>query len=418
MTPQGDATLDVVIIGAGSAGIAAAKTARERGLKFRVVEASHRIGGRAHTEEIAPGTVLDLGCHWLHSGSLNPYAGIADALGFTYRKEPYGRDLHVDGNWASEARIEEFESYADASYATIHAAVESGRDVAVAEVLDNEHRCAPLLHYWLSLGFSTDCDQVSTVDVTSYRDTDENWPVREGYGALVARFGANVPVELNCAATRVDWSGKGVRVSTGKGALEACSVIVTVSNGILGAGDIDFSPALPVSKQEAIDALPIGNYNYICLRFDRNVLGPDHPPNVSYYDGSDRQMWFRARPFGYDYIVGATGGRFATWLERAGVEASADYARECVTKIFGADIFKHYAGRTVSAWGSDPWVKGAYSAARPGQGHQRATLAEPVAGRVFFAGEATSSEFFSTCHGAYFTGIRAANEVADALSVV
>ncbi len=114
-------------------------------------------------------------------------------------------------------------------------------------------------------------------------------------------------------------------------------------------------------------------------------------------------------------MVGLTGGRFADWLERAGVEASADLAKENLKRAFGADIVKHVVGHNVTAWRGDPWVRGAYSAALPGQAHQRARLAEPLDERLYFAGEAASTDFFSTTHGAHLTGIRAARAAARSL---
>jgi monoamine oxidase len=132
-------------------------------------------------------------------------------------------------------------------------------------------------------------------------------------------------------------------------------------------------------------------------------------------DDDAEPMSFEIRPFGYDYVVGMTGGRFADWLERAGVEASVDLAKENLKKAFGADIVKHVVGRNVTAWRGDPWVRGAYSAALLGQTDQRPRLAEPLDGRLFFAGEATSPEYYSTAHGAHLTGIATARQVAQAL---
>ena len=126
-------------------------------------------------------------------------------------------------------------------------------------------------------------------------------------------------------------------------------------------------------------------------------------------------MGFHIRPFGFDYVDGITGGRFGDWLERAGAEAAADLALENLKKAFGSDIAKHVTRHLVTAWRGDPWVKGAYSAARPGAAQQRARLAEAIDRRLFFAGEATSTEFFATAHGAYLTGIRAAEEAFGAL---
>jgi len=127
-------------------------------------------------------------------------------------------------------------------------------------------------------------------------------------------------------------------------------------------------------------------------------------------------MLLHVKPYGHPYIVGGTGGRFADWLERAGVEASVDHLVSRLKRIFGNRIENALGRHIVTAWGSDPWTMGAYSACLPGQAHQRETLAAPIDNQLWFAGEATSQEFFSTCHGAYLTGIQAAHDVAEELS--
>ena len=173
-----------------------------------------------------------------------------------------------------------------------------------------------------------------------------------------------------------------------------------------------FAPGLPDWKQEAIAALPLGNHNRICLVFDRNVFGEDHPRGIAVLAPNSEPMSFGIRPFGHNYVCGLTGGRFADWLERAGAEASADLAKEKLKQTFGADITKHVVRHSVTAWRGDRWVKGAYAAPGPGEAHQRAALARPIDDRLFFTGEATSREFWATAHGAYLSGISAAKAAA------
>ena len=406
---------DVAIVGAGAAGLAAAKTLSELGVPFVLLEASHRIGGRAYTEEVAPGQIFDLGCHWMHSASRNPFVAIADAHGFDYDKLWSNRHMFIDGAWASEAEEAECDAFLAEAAARITCAADAGPDRAAAEVTERESRWTPLHDYNFTLWTSFDVDQVSIVDLEAFIDTDEDWPLKQGYGALIARHAAGVPVTLNTQVTAIDWSGKALRLATPKGEIRAKKAIVTVSTGILAGGHIRFDPALPDWKQEAIAALPLGDHNRICLIYDRNVFGADAPEGAAVLDDGTEPMSFSIRPFGYDYVVGLTGGRFAGWLERAGTTASVDLAKENLRKAFGADIVKHVIGHNVTAWRGDPWVRGAYSAALPGQTPQRVRLAEPLDGRLFFAGEATSIESYSTAHGAHLTGIEAAREVARAL---
>ena len=413
--------IDLIIIGAGAAGIGAAKRAASLGRSFKVLEASHRVGGRAYTEMIGPKQQpFDLGCHWLHSASLNPMVGIADQYGFNYDTRGVGwRAFYIDGCRETVAERREWEAFYDESYAAIHDAVAAGQEAPVAELTPREDRWTPFWDYIFSVLTSLDPDRVSAVDLEAYHDTDEDWPLRDGYGALIEQFSADLPVELNTKVTRVDWSGKGVKVETSKGLVKGRAAVVTVSTGVLGAGDIVFDPALPADKDAAIHHLPLGGHNRIGLVFDRDVFDKDALDGISILSTrqDDVPMMFRVRPFGFDYVVGVTGGRHADWLERAGVEASADVALEKLKSIFGNDIAKHVVATNVTAWRGDPLIRGAYSAAEPGHAKARDILREPLADRLFFAGEATHSSFYSTCHGAYLSGIDAVDAAATAESV-
>ena len=406
---------DVAIVGAGSAGLAAAKTARGLGLDVVVLEASHRIGGRGYTEELAPGVPFDLGCHWMHSASLNPYVAIAEKYGFHYRKGSYPRSLFIDGRKATAAEGAELEEFIDRNHDAVIAAAKEGRDISMADATERDNRWTEVFDYWTTIGNAVDSDQVSVMDMFHYNDTDENWPLKEGFGALIARFGADVPVTLNCAVQRIEWGGQDVILHSSKGPIKARRVIVTVSTGILGAGDIRFDPALPNWKLAAIEGLPLGTHNRIGLMLDRDPFGPDFPKGSLLLEEGSEPMGFGIRPFGQDWVVGYTGGRFALWLERAGQAAAVDLAKEKLAKAFGNDIKNHVTRSIVTAWAGDPWVKGSYSAALPGQGHQRPEIARPIEDRLFFAGEATSTEFHATAHGAYITGIDTARKVAKSL---
>jgi monoamine oxidase len=406
---------DIAVIGAGAAGLGAGRRLKELGVSFAVLEAAHRVGGRGYTEEIAPGVPFDLGCHWLHSASLNPFVAMADAAGFTYRKGTFDRSLNFASDWTASTDVKDCDDFLERSYAALREAHAAGRDVSVADVVERDSPWTGYFDYWISLNASVDSDQISAVDLYNYRDTGEDWPLKEGYGTLIARLAQGLPIQLNTAVTNIDLGGKELRLTTPEGAVAVKAIIVAVSTGILGGGGIRFTPDLPDWKQQAIAALPLGCHNRIGLLFDRNVFGDDHPRGTILLSSDSEPMSFKIRPFGYDYVVGLTGGRFADWLERAGIEASVDLAGENLKKAFGSSITKHVVRHLVTAWRGDPWVKGAYSAARPGTVGQRPRLAEAIDGRLFFAGEATSSEFFATAHGAYLSGIRAADEAHGAI---
>lgn len=408
-------SVEVAIIGAGAAGLAAARTLHERQVSCLLLEGSHRIGGRAYTEDLAPGMPFDLGCHWMHSASLNPFLPIAEALGFTYSTAGFARGLFLNGAWGDADQEAAWRAFRDANDARAEQAA-LGEDLSLWEVTERDSFWTPIYDYLTSLVTSADPDQISIQDLANYRDTYEDWPVEQGYGRLIAAFHQDTPVTLNNAVRAVDWSGKTIRLDTAKGQVEAKRLIVTVSTGILNGGDIRFTPTLPAWKLEAAAALPLGNHNRIALAFDRDVFGPDVPRDLFVLDGDSEAMGLGIRPFGHNYVTAVTGGRFADWLERAGIEAAADLARETLRKAFGSDIDKHVTRHLVTAWRTEPWVKGAYSSALPGQAGQREMLAEPIDSRLFFAGEACSREFYSTAHGAHLTGLAAAEAAMSAIT--
>lgn len=359
---------------------------------------------------------FDLGCHWMHSASLNPYLAIADQLGFTYRKGTFPRALWMHSCWGGQEDIASFGAFWQRNHDAIIAAAGAGQDVSIAEVTAREDRWTSLFDYWCSIANAADSDQVSVQDPFNYHDTDENWPIKEGFGALIARFGVDVPVTLNCAVEGVHWGGRSIEMQTPKGTVRARCALITVSTGVLGAGDIRFAPNLPDWKMEAIAGLPMGTHNRVGLMFDKDVFGPNCPEGGGVLLPNEEPIGFSLRPFGQPMAVALTGGRHALWLERAGVAAAVDFAMEKLAKIFGSGIRPHLRRHIVTAWGSDPWTKGSYSAALPGNGRQRGALGQPIDDRLFFAGEATSTHAHATAHGAYISAVDAVHQMADSLN--
>src|SRR5579871_4815782 len=227
---------DVVVIGAGSAGLAAAKTLIARGFAVQVVESRKRIGGRAWTDKARYGVPVDLGCSWLHSADINPFLEIAAALGFhVQRTEPGWSGRRRIGQLSEAERNAVEKTIADGLDA-IHEAGEAGKDIAASTVLDKSTAGRPLLDAVISWIYGADPDQVSTIDAVRYRDTGHNWPVKEGYGALVEAYGAGLPVALNTRAKTIDWSRSGVKVTTAAGAINARVAVVALPTTVMAEG--------------------------------------------------------------------------------------------------------------------------------------------------------------------------------------
>lgn len=412
--------VDIIIVGAGSAGLSAAKQAARHGLSCTVVEASHRIGGRAYSEEIAPGVFFDLGCSYLHQAETNPFGPIADELDFTLARDygdiftPEAIQVWRNGEQLTGSAADDLWAYDAACDEAVAKAAAEGRDVALAEVIDLTSEHAPGYLAGMASLQAADADLISTADAASFTDGPD-WPIREGYGSLVALWGADVPVTLNNQVQKIAWDGNGVSVETAKGTLRGWTALITTSTGVLAAGDIAFDPGLPDWKLDAIAGLPTGCMNKIAVHFDRDLFGPDGRGFYGVEDGDSEPSGFEVSVFGDPLIVVFIGGRFAEWLERQGQDAAQDYALTQIASVFGAGVKDHVTRSIFTVWKGDPWTHGSYTCALPGQAHQRRELARDIDGRVFFAGEATIPGSHATCHGAYLSGIRAVGEIAAAL---
>ncbi len=413
---------DVIIIGAGAAGLSAAKELTRTGLTYTLVEGSHRIGGRAYSEEIAPGVWFDLGCAWLVGGADNPFAAIADGLGITLCKdkghlfETVNHRFQRNGAPLTQQQRVACLRYYDGSNTAIANAARQDRDVAISEVIDLENEYAPPLCGSIGTSWGLDVDCVSTADFVSAVG-ELGFPVLHGYGNLVAAWGTDVAVSLNTCVERVDWSDAGVTVDTPKGTIRGRVALCTVSTGILASGEIRFTPGLPEWKAEAISNLPMGTENKMGVCFDSDVFGTDGRGHYTTWNGNGNMAKVHACVMGLNTAAIFVGGGHGVWLEKQGQQACHDFAVDRVADIFGNDVRKHVSRSIVTAWSTEPWTRGSWACAQPGQAFQRANLARPVDERLFFAGEATVYGGQGTCHGAYQSGIRAAREIAEQLNV-
>jgi len=406
---------DIAVIGAGAAGLAAAKTAVAAGYRSVALEAKGRLGGRAWTESDRLRATLDHGCHWLHSARHNPWVSIARDLGRKAGADVRSRRIRMDGRWASAEEVEDWERYVDSAFAAIEEAGRDGRDVPASSVLDRAAPWAALFDGWLGMVNGVNANMASTLDHLNYLDTRENWRVEGGYGALIAAYGADVPAALDTPVQRVDWSGDLLRIETPRGVLAARAVIVTVSTAVLASERIVFDPPLPDWKRTAIDGLPLGAAEKVALRFDRDVFGAPEGYYSMFSSAGADAMSFQIRPYGTTMAVGYAGGRLARELLGLTQEEAVDYALERLKHAFGSGIARFLSASLRTGWGIDPDIGGGYSAARPGMAHLRGDMARPVDGRLFFAGEAASEQFYSTAHGAYLTGVAAAEAAAAAI---
>jgi monoamine oxidase len=418
--------VDVVVIGAGLAGLGAAAALRDAGRSALVLEASDRIGGRAWTTYPAQlgGVWFDMGAVWLHSAEINPLVPIARAAGDPLLRSD---ELRVERTFVGtrEATAEEYADYAGAWQRfedRAAAMLRSRDDMPMAEVARSmpDDPWAVTVETWEG---PIIC--VASADEFSLRDwyrnvlSGGNLVPQGGIGAFVARrLGEGLDIRRATPVTRVIWGGSGVAVETPSGTVTARSAIVTVSTGVLGAGAIAFDPPLPPQTQAAIHALPMGLAMKVALR----AAGPDRL-DLPLHCSVDRQvqrsgdptMGFQCWPYKRDYVQGWVGGPVAWDLARAGEAAAVDFALGQLRTLFGGRVDRLFAGgqQFVTRWDADPLVRGAYSFVRPGDADARITLAQPLAdGRLLFAGEACHNGMAGTVAGAWISGQDAARIAA------
>lgn len=400
---------DIIIIGAGAAGLAAGQRLRAAGRDALIVEARDRVGGRIHTDR-SHGPA-ELGAEFIHGDRAVTWE-IVRAAGL--RTAPWlGRR-----GFGQAGRILPPDDPADERANALYdlATNYDGPDRSTADLLRAAAEPGePALTFalqWLANIEGADPERLSAKALSREHATSSNgegnFHILDGYDRAVAQLAAGLEIRLKCAVERVAWGEEGVRLGLAGGEeLRARRAIVTVPLGVLQAGRPIFEPELPEAKRRAIGAIAMGNVTKLLLWFER----PIWPELMVLSTDGAVATWWPVESAAVPALMGYTGGPAALRLAALGEAAAIELALRELSALLGLDAAAVCLGGRMADWSRDPWSLGAYSYSPVGMGDARAVLAAPL-GPLHFAGEATvTSGHIATVHGAIESGRRAADEV-------
>jgi monoamine oxidase len=418
VSPAGE--VDVVIVGAGAAGIAAARRLSTAGYSFTLVEATGRIGGRCVTDTKSFGVPFDRGAHWIYVPDINPLTKLASRTGLDIYRAPSGQRVRIGQRYARESELEDFLALLVRANRAVAEAGRGKTDVDCARALPKDlGDWRPTVEFALGpYGSGKDLREMSAMDHSKSIERDIGAFCRQGYGALLAKLAEGIPVELETPVTQIDTLTRGSRVdaTTPRGTLSARYLIVTASTNVLASDRIKFDRGLPKRQLDALDKLKLGSFDHIALDLPGNPLGLQRDDLVFEKSEGPRTAALLANVSGTSLALIEVGGRFGRELTAQDDLAMVDFAAEWLTGLFGSRVKRAVRRTQTTRWNAEPWTQGAFSAASPGGHGARKTLMEPIRDRVFLAGEALHETLWGTVGGAWESGERAADAVVRRLA--
>jgi monoamine oxidase len=400
--------VDVIIIGAGAAGIAAARRLAAAGRRFALLEAGGEVGGRCITDNKTFGIPYDRGAHWIYLADNSPIAKLAAQTGFDLYLAPPGQRMRIGRRYAREGEMEDFLASLVRANTAIADAARRG-DVACAQVLPKDlGEWRPTIDFVLgAYGCGKDLADVSTIDLFRSVEHDSGAFCRQGLGALLAKLAPMEATQLATPVTRIDWGRSIVEVETPKGQFRAPALIVTVSTNVLVSGKIKFD--LPKRHFDAASKLKLGSHERVAVQLIGNPLGLRADELVFEKSENRQTAAIFGNVYGSTVCMVDVAGNFGRELAGKGQAAMVDFAISWLAGLYGADIKSGVKRVHATRWDQEPWVLGAASVAAPGGQSSRKVMMEPVRDRIFFAGEAVHETLWGTLGGAWESGERAAD---------
>jgi monoamine oxidase len=407
-TPPTSGPVDAAIIGAGTAGIAAARKIAAAGHRYVLIEATDHIGGRCVTDMTTFGVPYDRGAHWLYLPDSNPLTKLAPNRGDIY-PAPRSQKVRIGRRFAREGELEDFLSAqvrATRAIDDIARKTDTSCEQAMPADLGD---WKPTVEFMLGpYNCAKDLSAVSSFDFAKETERKTSAFAKPGLGALLASLAQGLNVQLSTQATSIDTRG-GVSVITPKGTINARTAIVTVPTNVISSGGLKFTPDLEHHQFDAFGRMSLGSYDHIALELPGNPLGLDSDDLVFEKSNDNRTAAILANISGTPLCVIDVAGSFGRDLSAQGEAAMFAFAGDWLASLYGAEIKNAIGRKHATRWNSNPYALGAWSAAVPGSQFARRQLLGPITANVWYAGEAAHETLWGTVGGAWESGERAAD---------
>lgn len=411
----------VVIVGAGISGLIAAKKLKDNGFNVVVLEAQNKVGGRLRTNR-SLGLAFDEGASWIHGVNGNPITTLAQQAGMnTFETVDESRKSYDIGGTLRAATT--YDNAEDELYTILNSMYSQGNATqSFQSVFSNLHPTKAndrLWKFFLSTYVTFDCGDLDKLSSLLYNEGEEfdgaEKIATNGYDTIANYLATNLDVKLNQRVSRIDYSDTKIKITHNGIVTEADYTIVTVPLGVLKANAIQFIPSLPATKLTAIQKIGMNCVNKFLLTWDTAFW--DDVQYISYTPETTDK---------FNYFVNVK--KINPSVNALMTFAYADYGRltetmtdsEIITEIMNhlKDIYGNNIPNPTNLlrtkWNTNENSFGSYSyTAIETQMEHYDDLAEEVNDKLFFAGEHTNVDYFSTVHGAYLSGVREADKIID-----
>ena len=413
VAPSGG-SLDVIIIGAGAAGIAAARRLAAAGRRYLVIEATDHVGGRCITDTTSFGVPFDRGAHWCYLADSNPLIKVAPHRGDIYPAS-LSQKIRIGRRYAREGELEDFLSaQVRATRAIGDAARKADLPCAQAMPGDLGDWRATIEFVLGPYNCGKDLAQVSSVDFAKAADRRSAAFCKPGFGALLASLAQGLAIQLSTPATSIESRRGAPTVETTSGTISASTAIVTVPTNVVASGAFKFSP----DRRDLFARLPLGSYDRIALELPGNPLGLEGDDLVFEKSSNTHTAALLANVGGTALCYVDVAGGFGRDLAAQGEAAMFDFAAEWLGGLYGTEIKRAIGRKQATRWNAAPYALGAWSAALPGAQSARRLLMDRITDDVWYAGEAAHETLWGTVGGAWESGERAADAVVRRLGGV